>query len=644
MSKSTKTFKAEVQQLLDLVIHSLYTKKEIYLRELLSNASDAIDRARYEGLIDKDILAEGDDFKIRISADKDANTVTISDNGIGMSKEEVEANIGTIASSGTKKFLASLQDTKHASSDDAEFIGQFGVGFYSAFMVADKVTVETKRRGKDQVAIRWESAGAGKYTLSDVEKDAFGTDITLHLREDMAEFADEWKIRGTVKQYSDYIAYPICMDITRKVYPKKDDGSTDYDGEATETTAEETLNSMKAIWRKGKADVSKEEYDEFYKHVSHDYAEPMEIIHFAAEGVTEFKALVYIPRAAPFDMFMQGNKHGVHLYVKNVFITDECKELLPEYLRFVKGVVDSSDLPLNVSREMLQDDAVIRKIRKSLTGKVLGALGDLAAKRADDYVTFWEQFGKVIKEGLHSDFDNRKKLQGLVRFYSTKTETGKPTSLQDYVDRMPGGQTEIYYITGNSLDRLANSPHLEALKQKDYEVLFYADPIDEWVAQALTDYDGKKFKAIDRGDLNLDSEEEKKDKDEAREKDEADYKDVLEFVKSKLEDQVKEVRFSTRLTDSVSCLVADEQGMNANMERIMKAMGQDVPAVKRVLELNPNHPVLPVMKAMHEKGGEDARLEDYALLLLDQALLTEGSPINDPLRFAKLVSDLMVSA
>jgi len=643
MTSKSKPFKTEVQQLLDLVIHSLYTKKAIYLRELISNASDAIDRARYEGLTDKSLLAAGEQFKIKIAPDKDARTITIVDNGIGMNAAEVEANIGTIASSGTKKFLASLQDGK-AASDNAEFIGQFGVGFYSAFMVADRVTVVTRRRGEGQTAVRWNSTGTGEYEIDEAVRAEPGTEITLHLREGMDEYLDEWQIRQTVKQYSDYVGYPICMDVTKKEYPKKDDGTTDYEAKPTESIVEETLNSMKAIWRKGKGEVKPEEHAEFYRHISHDHGDPLETIHFAAEGKAEFRAVLYIPKQAPFDLFMAERHHGIHLYVKNVFISDECKQLLPDYLRFIKGVVDSSDLPLNVSREMLQDDAIIQRIRKGLVGKVLGALAEMKEKRPDDYFKFWAEFGKVLKEGVHADHENREKLQDLLLFPSSKSEKDKPISYRQYVDRMAKGQEAIYYITGDKLEHLVDSPHLEIFKRKDYEVLFYADPIDEWVAQSVTEYDKKPFKAIDRGDLNLDSEDEKKDNNKVREEAEKEYKDLLAAIQTSLTEEVKEVRFSTRLTDSACCLVADEHGLNANMARIMKAMGRDLPPVKRILELNPRHPLLATMKGMYDQDKADTRLSDYALLLLDQALLAEGSEIKEPRRFAQLVSRLMATA
>ena len=637
MAKKTRKFKTEVQQLLDLVIHSLYTKKEIYLRELLSNASDAIDRLQFEALTDKSLLKEGAfQPKIKIAVNNDARTITVADNGIGMGPDEIDKNIGTIASSGTRAFLEELEKGKGAA--DLEFIGQFGVGFYASLMVADEVTVLTKRAGKDQPAMRWTSSGAGNYTLEEAEKDGHGTEVSLHISEGLDEFLEQWQIQKTVKQYSDYIAYPIVMDITRQEEPKKEGD------EPIEKVVEETLNSMKAIWKKAKSEVGKDEYSEFYKHISHDYIEPLRVIHFFGEGTTEFRALLYIPSKAPFDLFLREERRGLHLYVKNVFITDDCRELLPDYLRFVKGVVDSSDLPLNISREILQDDAVIRRIHKSLVGKLLGTFTEIKEKKPEDYYKFWAEFGKVLKEGVHFDFANRDKLKELLLFHSTKSKEGKPASLREYVDRMPADQKDIYYVTSESLNAAANSPHLEILKSKDYEVLFFIDPIDEWVAQGLTDYDGKSLKAADRGELELDSEEEKETKKTAREGAEKEFKGLLGFIQEELKDEVKEVRLSSRLTDSACCLVADESGMNANLERIMRAMNQEFQPVKRVLELNPGHPVLEAMKGLYEQDKKSARLGDYVELLFDQALLTEGSAIKDPGRFARLVSELMVAA
>ena len=634
MAKKSRKFKTEVQQLLDLVIHSLYSKKEIFLRELISNASDAIDRAELESLTNKKLQKEQHEWKIKITADEDAKTLTISDNGIGMTAEEVESNIGTIANSGTRRFLEEMQKNKKTAAP--ELIGQFGVGFYASFMVADKVTVLTKRAGTDDAAILWTSKGEGNYTFEESERDEHGTDVVLHLREDMDTYLQEHEIRRIVREYSDYIGYPVVMDVTRTTKAEEEGG------EDVTTVEEDTLNSMKAIWKKMRSEVSEEEYNEFYKHISHDYTDPLKVVHYRAEGVTEFQALFYIPGTAPMDLFWPDAKRGLHLYVKNVFINDDCEDLLPAHLRFVKGVVDSSDLPLNVSREMLQDDAIIRRIRKSLVSRVLKELADMKDGALEDYQTFFTHFGKVLKEGVHTDFENYDKLKELLLFASSKSEDGKPVSLRDYVDRMPEGQKEIYILTAESLAQAMHSPHLEALARKDYEVLFFVDPIDEWVVQRLTEYDGKTLKAIDRGDLDLLDEEEKEQKTAELEEAAADYKALLEFFQKHLEEEVKEVKLSSRLTDSACCLVADEMGMNANMERIMKAMNQDVPPVKRVLELNPEHAVMPKLKALIASDAESNKLGDYADLLYDQALLTEGSAIKDPLRFSKLVSTLMV--
>ncbi len=634
MAKKSRKFKTEVQQLLDLVIHSLYSKKEIFLRELISNSSDAIDRAELESLTNKKLQKEQHEWKIKITADEDAKTLTISDNGIGMTAEEVESNIGTIANSGTRRFLEEMQKNKKTAAP--ELIGQFGVGFYASFMVADKVTVLTKRAGTDDAAILWTSKGEGNYTFEESERDEHGTDVVLHLREDMDTYLQEHEIRRIVREYSDYIGYPVVMDVTRTTKAEEEGG------EDVTTVEEDTLNSMKAIWKKMRSEVSEEEYNEFYKHISHDYTDPLKVVHYRAEGVTEFQALFYIPGTAPMDLFWPDAKRGLHLYVKNVFINDDCEDLLPAHLRFVKGVVDSSDLPLNVSREMLQDDAIIRRIRKSLVSRVLKELADMKDGALEDYQTFFTHFGKVLKEGVHTDFENYDKLKELLLFASSKSEDGKPVSLRDYVDRMPEGQKEIYILTAESLAQAMHSPHLEALARKDYEVLFFVDPIDEWVVQRLTEYDGKTLKAIDRGDLDLLDEEEKEQKTAELEEAAADYKALLEFFQKHLEEEVKEVKLSSRLTDSACCLVADEMGMNANMERIMKAMNQDVPPVKRVLELNPEHAVMPKLKALIASDAESNKLGDYADLLYDQALLTEGSAIKDPLRFSKLVSTLMV--
>jgi len=642
MSKATKQFQTEVKQLLDLVIHSLYSNRDIFLRELISNSSDAIDKARFEAQSNEAILEGNSDWKIKLIPDKDNGTLTIRDNGIGMSMAEVEENIGTIAKSGTKSFVQAMKDA--AAAEQPELIGQFGVGFYASFMVADKVTLTTRRAGDAAHATCWESVGDGSYTIEDATKAERGTEIVLHLKEEFKEYLDEWKIRSIVKKYSDFIQYPVCMDITRSEVPRDPDGKEIEGAGTIEKTEEQTLNSMKAIWARAKSEVSEEEYNEFYKHVSHDFEDPFKTIHFAAEGTSEFKALLYLPAKKPFDLFMAERKRGIQLYVKRVFITEKCDALLPDYLRFVRGVVDSSDLPLNVSREILQEDVQIKRIQKSLVNKVLSTLSELKEKESDQYLTFWKEFGPVLKEGLHFDFANKEKLQELILFQSTRTAEGEYVSLKEYVARMPEAQKEIYYITGEERAALEQSPLLEAFNAKGFEVLFLTDPVDEWVVQSLHSYQEKSLKAVDRGDVDLDSDEEKKEKEKKQEEAKQEFGSLLELIKNRLESKVKEVRFSNRLTDSACCLVADDYGMNANMERIMRAMNQAVPESKRVLELNPDHPIVKVMGDMHKQQADDARLPDYADLLYDQALLTEGSPIKDPLKFTRLVSELMVKA
>ncbi len=642
MSKATKQFQTEVKQLLDLVIHSLYSNRDIFLRELISNGSDAIDKARFEAQSNEALLEGNSDWKIKLIPNKDNGTLTIRDNGIGMSMAEVEENIGTIAKSGTKSFVQAMKDA--AAAEQPELIGQFGVGFYASFMVADKVTLTTRRAGDAAHGTLWESAGDGSYTIEDATKAERGTEIVLHLKEEFKEYLDEWKIRSIVKKYSDFIQYPVCMDITRTETPKGVDGEEIEGAGTIEKIEEQTLNSMKAIWARSKSEVSEEEYKEFYKHVSHDFEDPFRTIHFAAEGTSEFKALLYLPAKKPFDLFMAERKRGIQLYVKRVFITEKCDALLPDYLRFVRGVVDSADLPLNVSREILQEDVQIKRIQKSLVGKVLSTLADLKEKEYDQYLTFWKEFGPVVKEGLHFDYANKEKLQELILFQSTRSGEGEYVSLKQYVERMPEAQKEIYYIPGEDKASLEQSPLLEAFNAKGFEVLFMTDPVDEWVVQSLHEYKEKHLKAVDRGDVDLDSEEEKKEKEKKQEEAKKEFGTLLELIKNRLESKIKEVRFSNRLTDSACCLVADDFGMNANMERIMKAMNQAVPESKRVLELNPDHPILKVMAEMHKQNPDNSRLLDYADLLYDQALLTEGTPIKDPLKFTKLVSELMVTA
>jgi molecular chaperone HtpG len=623
MSKKNHVFKAEIQQVLDLVIHSLYSKKEIFLRELISNASDAIDRAQYIGLTDKSVVADAPQWKIDIIADKDDRTLTICDNGMGMSEEEMDKNLGVIASSGTKAFTQALKDKQEVNVP--ELIGQFGVGFYSAFMVAEEVTVISLKRGEGQKAVRWNSTGNGTYSLEDAARDKPGTSIVLKIREGMDDFFDAWHIGELVKKYSNFIAYPIRFG--EKGEAPKDDA--------------EALNTMKALWKRSKSDVKPEEYEEFYTHLSHDHQAPLKTIPVSVEGQIEFKALLFIPKSAGMDLFMPNNKHGLSLYVRNVFIGADFDLLLPEYLRFVKGVVDSSDLPLNVSREILQDDAVIRKIKSNITGKILSTLADMQKDAPADYTTFFTGFGRILKEGLHFDWDNTDKLKGLVLFRSAKTENNGFISLKDYVAAMPEAQKEIYYLVSDDLQTAKQSPHIEAVSQYGYDVLFLTDPVDSYIIDRLSDFDGKKLVAVDKGNLELGSDEEKSVAKRKLEDAATEYKALTDFIKEQLKEEIGEVRFSPRLTDSACCLVASEHAMNASMERLMRAMNQDVPKQTRILELNAGHALIKKMNAMFTANATDPLLKDYADLLFGQALLGEGNPPKDPQRFTRLVTDLM---
>ncbi|MFW5997081.1 MAG: molecular chaperone HtpG [Verrucomicrobiota bacterium] len=630
----THKFKTEVQHILDLVIHSLYTNKDIFLRELISNASDAIDRARLEALHNKSILEEDPEWKIKLIPDQENRTLTVSDNGIGMNEEELDKNIGTIANSGTQKFLEEL---KRRGEDSApELIGEFGVGFYSAFMVADKVTVITRRADETaDNAVKWYSEGSGSYKLEPTTKEGRGTDVILHLSEGMDEYLEEWKLRKIVKQYSDFVEYPIAMDVTRE---EEQEG-----GEKTEKTEEETLNTQKALWTRPKNQISEEEYNEFYQHVSHDFQEPLKVIHWSAEGKTEFQALLYIPTKAPFDLFTPDTRNqGIHLYVKRIFITDNCEALIPQYLRFLRGVVDSADLPLNVSRETLQEEQLIQLIRKNIIRKVLDTLSQMKEKERENYDSFWNEFGKVLKEGIHLDIENREKLQELALFESSKTESGKYTSLDEYVDNMQEGQKEIYYLAGESRDALENSPLLENFHKHDVEVLFMTDPIDEFVVQSMTSYRDIPVKSIEKSELDLgekSQEEEKKSKEEAAEE----YQQLLNFLKDKLGEKVKDVRVSSRLTDSPCCLVSDEQGTDVHMEKIMQSLNMGMPPSKRILEVNPAHELLQNMNKLVKDSQTEPTLTEYADLLYDQALLTSGLPIDKPIDFSRRISRIMAT-
>ena len=642
MATEKKEFKTEVQQLLDLVIHSLYSNKDIFLRVLISNGSDALDRLRFEALSNKELIKDDPEFRIKLFVDNEAKTLRIEDNGIGMTRDELEENIGTIARSGTRQFMEELKKGKAKASP--ELIGQFGVGFYSAFMVADNVILKTCPATGDE-SWTWESSGDGSYEISEGGRDKRGTEITLHLNESSRDYIVEFRLRQIIKKYSDFVEYPVVMDIIRDETPMDDEGKPKEGAEKQTTVTEETLNSMKAIWMRPKSEVKKEEYNEFYKHVSHDYTDPLKTIHYSAEGKIEFKALLYLPAKAPFDMFQQeGAKHGIHLYVKRIFIMDNCEALLPRYLRFAKGVVESNDLPLNVSREILQEDVIIKKIEKSVTTKILSELKSMMKKSEEDYLGFYREFGKVLKEGIEVDPTNKDKIKDLLLFESSRTEPGKYVSLKEYTERMVLDQKEIYYITGTSRSAVENSPHLEVFKKKEIEVLFMIEPVDEFILSGFGEYDKKKLKSIAQGDIDLGTEEEKKIADEQKKETSGKYKKLIKKVQDSLKDYVKEVRLSDRLTDSASCLVTDDGDMNPQMERIFAAMNQPVPETKRILELNPDHPVIETMNDLFAADKKNPKLADYSELLYDQALLTEGIAIKDPARFARLVTDLMVQA
>ena len=625
MKKETKQFKAEIGRMLDLVVNSLYSKKEIFLRELLSNASDAIDRAKYLGLVDKDILADSPDWKITVSADKDKRLLSISDNGYGMDADDLESNLGTIASSGTKKFMeaAAAKDGNNLP----ELIGKFGVGFYAAFMVADKVTVVSKKRGESE-AFAWESDGIGSYTVSDAERDTYGTTITLHLRDGQDEYLDEWRIRELVKGYSDFIAYPIFFEALNKKEEKKD-------GEKKEPEAPKPLNTMTALWKRPKKDVKKEEYDEFYRHLTHDFDGPLEVIPFSGEGQVEFKALLFIPKTAGMDLYMPQTKRGLSLYVRNVFIGNDFDLLLPDYLRFVKGVVDSSDLPLNVSREMLQDDQVISRIKSAVTAKILSTLEDM--KQKDTYDAFYQVFGRVLKEGVHTDYVNADRIKKLLKYPSAQSASGKMIFLEDYVKKMPQDQKDIYFLCAEKEEDARNAPQLEQAEKHGLDVLFFVDPVDEWLVDSFREFEGKRLVDIARGDISFGSETEQKAEKEANEKAAADLKPFLEKVKDQLKDHVADVRVSSRLAESPCCLVASENALSPSMIRMMRAMKQDVPDEKRILEVNASHPIVEKAKSLEGDAFADA-----VELLFDQALIAEGSPVPNPSRFAKLLTSLMM--
>jgi len=610
------------------MIHSLYSNKEIFLRELVSNASDACDKLRFEALNNAALYGDDSELKIRVTFDKAARTVTISDNGIGLSRDEAVAHLGTIAKSGTKEFFSALTGDQ---AKDAHLIGQFGVGFYSSFIVADKVTVISRRAGVEaNQAVRWESAGEGEYTVEMVEKSGRGTDVILHLRDGEDDFLGGWKLKSIIRKYSDHITLPIVM--------KKEEWK---DGEQVVTDEDETVNQANALWVRSKSDITDEQYTEFYKHVAHDFEDPLCWTHARVEGKQEYTQLLYIPARAPFDMWDRNARHGIKLYVRRVFIMDDAEQLMPLYLRFVRGVVDSADLPLNVSREILQQSKDIDNIRSGCTRKVLSMLEGLAnsedAADKEKYAKFWEAFGAVLKEGVGEDHANKDKIAGLIRFASTHGDGDQQVvSLADYIARMKDGQEKIYYVTADSFNAAKNSPHLEIFKKKGIEVLLLSDRVDEWVVGHLTEFEGKQLQSVAKGGLDLGKLEDEAEKQEA-EKAADEYKDLLEKVKASLGDKVKDVRVTYRLTDSPSCLVSDEHDPSGNLARLLKAAGQKAPDVKPILEINPQHPA--VMRLKYE----EARFDDWAALLFEQATLAEGGQLDDPAGFVKRINDLMMA-
>jgi len=618
----TMAFQAEVKQLLQLMIHSLYSNKEIVLRELISNASDAADKLRFEA-VSNGALYEGDsELKIRIGFDKAARTVTISDNGIGMSRDEVVANIGTIAKSGTKEFFSALSGDQ---AKDANLIGQFGVGFYSAFIIADKVTLTTRRAGSTE-AVKWESTGEGDFTLESVEKAGRGTDVVLHLRADEDEFLNDWKLKTIIRKYSDHITLPILMQ-----------KSEFKDGETVLLDEEETVNTASALWARAKSDITEDEYNEFYKHVSHDFENPLTYTHSRVEGKQEYISLLYIPAKAPFDLYDRERRHGIKLYVKRVFIMEDAEKLMPQYLRFVRGVIDSADLPLNVSREILQSSRDVDAIKAGSTKKVLSLLEDMAKNKPEDYAKFYKEFGRVLKEGPGEDFANKDKIAGLLRFASTKADTDvQDVSFADYIARMQPEQEVIYYITADSFAAAQHSPHLEIFRKKGIEVLLLSDRVDEWLLGSLTEFDGKKLQSIAKGDLDLGKLESDTEK-EIQKKIEEEAKSLIEKIKKTLGSQVKDVRVTHRLTDSPACLVSDTHDLSGNLARILKAAGQSAPESKPILEVNPNHKLVKRL----ETETADAVFEDLTHVLFDQALLAEGGTLEDPASFVKRMNSLI---
>lgn len=629
-SKEQLNFQAEAKQLLKLMIHSLYSNKEIFLRELISNASDAADKLRFEGLTDPALYESDSDLKIRVSYDSSERTITISDNGIGMSRQEVIDHIGTIAKSGTREFFNSLTGDQ---VKDAHLIGQFGVGFYSAFIIADKVTLITRRAGlTSEHGVRWESSGEGDYTLETIEKPGRGTDITLHLRKDEDEFLNGMRIRNIIRKYSDHITLPIVMKKEEWSQEEKQNRIIDED---------ETINQANALWARSKNEITAEQYDEFYKHVAHDFEPPLTYVHARVEGKQEYTQLLYIPARAPFDLFDRERRHGIKLYVQRVFIMDDAEKLLPNYLRFVRGVIDSNNLPLNVSREILQESKDIDSIRAGVVKKVLGLIDELSKNEEEQgkekYRTFYREFGQVLKEGIGEDYANRDRIARLLRFVTTLSENDEPAvSLETYIQRMKEGQEKIYYVTADSLKAAKNSPHLEVFRKKGIEVLLLSDRVDEWLVSNLTEFEGKPLQSVAKGGLDLGALEDAAEKEEQAKETSA-FQELADKMKETLSEQVKDVRVTFRLTESPACLVADTYDMGGNLERLLKSAGQKVQHTNPILEINPQHPMVQKLKT------EVDNFQDWCHLLFDQALLAEGGQLEDPVAFVKRLNELLLS-
>ncbi len=641
---TTHEFQTQAREILDLMVYSVYSNKDIFLRELISNSSDALDKLRFRSLEEKELEVWAADPHIRLAVDAAARTLEVTDNGVGMDRDDLVAYLGTIARSGTKEFAEAIKAAKSEGAPD-DLIGQFGVGFYASFMVAKRVQVLTRKAGDDQAWL-WDSSGDGTYTLREGERDAPGTTVTLFLRDTdeeagLHDYVSEWVLREIVRKYSDFVSYPIRMEVTRQEAPRDEEGKPKEGAEPETIRKDEVLNSMKAIWTRPEGEVTDEEYTEFYRHLTRDWGEPLARVISRAEGTSEFKMLLYLPERAPADLFWRDAAHGVNLYIKRIFIMNDCKELLPFHLRFVKGVVDSEDLPLNISREVLQQDRHVKIIRKNLVKKVMDTLGKMRDDEREKFDGFWREFGKVIKEGLVQEPDQRDGLLDLALFESTHGEPGSLTSLAEYMERMPEGQEAIYFLSGRSREALVGSPHLEAFAAREMEVLLLSDPVDELWADQAAPYNDRSFVNAAKGTVDLPDAKSDEDAEAKDAPDEEAWKPLLETLQTPLDEHVKSVRFSTRLTESPACLVSDTGDMTPQLEQMMRSMGQEIPPQKRILELNPDHPVVLQLKGLHEADGADSRLTDYAILLHGHATLAEGGVPSDPAGFARRVADLM---